>query len=73
MRFDTTLEGKLWTCPFCNVNNTPYQLNVPPSTQVDNWKKTKLLIKHHLELHKKDVLDQMSGKSEVIQYEKVKN
>lgn len=71
MHFDTSLEGKVWQCPFCHENNGPYQLNVPPSTQVDNWKQTKLLIKNHIELHKKDVLSQMARENQYGQYEKV--
>lgn len=73
MRFETAIEGQLWKCPFCNVNTIVYKVNVPPSTQVDTWKQSKLLIKNHLELHKKDLLNQLSGKSELMKYEKVKN
>ncbi|KAI9355886.1 hypothetical protein BD770DRAFT_473563 [Pilaira anomala] len=70
--FQATAEGYLWTCPFCDPESIVYQLHVPPSSEVENLRKVKLLIKDHVELHKKDLLSQVTARQGLAQYEKAR-
>ncbi|KAI8087560.1 hypothetical protein BDF21DRAFT_335247 [Thamnidium elegans] len=70
--FKNKEEGQLWKCPFCDPESTAYRLNVPASSEVQELRRAKLLIKDHVELHKKDLLNQLAAKRELTQYEKVK-
>ncbi|GAA5795048.1 hypothetical protein HPULCUR_000399 [Helicostylum pulchrum] len=68
--FENKEEEHLWKCPFCDPESTAYRLNVPASSEVQELRRAKLLIKDHLELHKRDLLNQLATKRELTQYEK---
>ncbi|KAI9275200.1 hypothetical protein EDC94DRAFT_654606 [Helicostylum pulchrum] len=70
--FENKEEEHLWKCPFCDPESTAYRLNVPASSEVQELRRAKLLIKDHLELHKRDLLNQLATKRELTQYEKVR-
>lgn len=61
----------MWTCQFCNPEASVYKLHVPPCSKAEKLKEVKRLIKQHVELHKKDLLNHLSVKGELQQYEKV--
>ncbi|KAI9483116.1 MAG: hypothetical protein EXX96DRAFT_616104 [Benjaminiella poitrasii] len=68
----TSDEGGIWKCPFCNPHSRVYKLNMPPNAQIERCERIKNLIKVHVELHKRDLLDQMFLKNGVRSYEKAR-
>ncbi|KAI7906733.1 uncharacterized protein BX663DRAFT_548884 [Cokeromyces recurvatus] len=68
--FDPPDEGGKWECPFCNPANV-YKLNVPPILQIERRKRIKELIRNHVELHKKDLINQLF-EGDIHSYEKMR-
>lgn len=70
--FKASHEEQDWKCPACNPETGVYQLKIPPESETEALKDTKLLIKTHLELHKAELLQRLSSKGELAAYEKSK-
>ncbi|KAL9542084.1 hypothetical protein MBANPS3_008784 [Mucor bainieri] len=55
-------HGELWECPFCDPSETVYKLPVPPARETEKLYHIKRLIREHVELHQKDLMEKMNSK-----------
>ncbi|KAI8369050.1 hypothetical protein BD560DRAFT_435188 [Blakeslea trispora] len=69
--FDATLEDQLWTCPFCHPDSTVYQLKIPSASETEALRQVRSLIRQHIELHQKDILNQLKDNN--AHYEKLRS
>ncbi|KAI8890510.1 hypothetical protein K501DRAFT_206499 [Backusella circina FSU 941] len=69
--FSASKDQSQWSCPFCESNSV-YQLPLPSVTKPKQLSEIKLLIKEHIQLHQKGIVEELVKENAFTNYEKEK-